>query len=314
MDECSAVSEWEQILKLALLQQGIHFVDRFDAATTDAVREDHVEFRPLRQWAARLVNDPQFACAESPFETVPPLPLDDCWVDLQFVDLQEHPRSPLYGTLAESSERRYRERSIAAVPPEFIVEHLHHLTTIVGDPGIGKTTFLKWLARHLIQKPHGRYVLPLLVPLRRYVLATPSCGLMRFALSECGVCQPDQQERWAVSLATLAGTAGHRVIFLLDGWDEIPSDERLSVVLLQEIDDLSHAFTVVVTTRPWAAHQLSRYAAQCFEICELPPEGVNVLIDCWHRLTGRPTSDADRLLTHLNDHADLRRLAGIHSC
>ena len=50
--------------------------------------------------------------AESPFETVPPLPLDDCWVDLHFVDLQEHALVQLYGSLAESRERRYRERSI----------------------------------------------------------------------------------------------------------------------------------------------------------------------------------------------------------
>ena len=46
-------------------------------------------------------------------------------------------------TVQESHERRYAERMGAALPPEFVLESFHGLVAVIGDPGIGKTTFLK---------------------------------------------------------------------------------------------------------------------------------------------------------------------------
>ena len=103
--------------------------------------------------------------------------------------------------------------------------------------------------------------------------AAPACGIVRFALrngrSSAGSartvgCQPCELAGTAVTESSSCWMAGTR---------SPPTNGGPHV--LQEIDDLSRAFTVVVTSRPGPRIRFSSARGQCYEICELPPEGVD---------------------------------------
>lgn len=110
--------------------------------------------------------------------------------------------------------------------PQPLLELLrqHPGLIILGDPGAGKTTFLKWLALHLalgrgaeLNLPHR---LPILLPLSAYAnaLAREKIPLERF------IARYYEQERGIVSdlgaMLTEALAAGNALL-LLDGLDEV---------------------------------------------------------------------------------------------
>lgn len=300
---------WRQALESRLQDAypDMERVERFAPVTRLDVRQRTLELAPmLDDWPSRLLTHRQWAYAESPFEAVRPMPLDDIWVDIHFLDLEEVQRTALDGSLHESAERRYAERMSQAVSPDFVLESFHGLVALIGDPGIGKTTFLKWVARQLIREPDGRYLLPLVVPLRRYVVSHPEPGgLLSFAIQQCGIRDERQQSLWQNTLGYLAATPYETVLLLLDGWDEVPTGRRES--LLQEIQDLSYQFTIVVTSRP-SAYPLSLSADRYYEITELSLESITALIERWFQNADR-NDLAPALLDHLDAHPDLRRLA-----
>ena len=157
---------------------------------------------------------------------------------------------------------------------------------------------MKWFARHLIQNPEGRFFLPLFVPLRAYALAKaqrPTLGLLHFALEFCGVESDKQIEQWEHILSYLSGIERNNVLFLLDGWDEVPPDKR--EVLLTDIKKLEHGFSIVITSRP-SGYPRALAPTQLYEITDLPPDSIAKLIRRWHTVMGQ-ASQADRLLKHL---------------
>ncbi|MCA9963993.1 MAG: SUMF1/EgtB/PvdO family nonheme iron enzyme [Anaerolineales bacterium] len=110
---------------------------------------------------------------------------------------------------------------------------------ILGDPGAGKTTFLKWLALHLalgrgaeLNLPHR---LPILLPLSAYAnaLAQENIPLERF------IARYYEQERGIVSdlgpMLTEALAAGNALL-LLDGLDEVKQVGRRRDVVNRVVD------------------------------------------------------------------------------
>ncbi len=266
-----------------------------------------LELAPLSQhWPEQLLKDPGWAYAESPFGSLQPMPLDDVWVDIHFVDLAESdPLSP-GASLREFEDLRYKQRQALAVPPQFVVEAIDGLVALTGGPGVGKTTFVKWLARQLVKQADGRFLLPLVVPLRRYATADHHDGLLSFAIRQCGVRSQPQVRLWEETLSHLAGTGRDTVLLLLDGWDEVPEHRREAI--RHEIDTLRHGFTIVITSRPSAYPRAWLPADRFYEITDLSPESITELVTQWFHSV-RQGNQAIDLLEHLDAHPDLRGLA-----
>ncbi|HEX6904691.1 MAG TPA: NB-ARC domain-containing protein [Thermoanaerobaculia bacterium] len=268
-----------------------------------------LELRPmLEEWPGRLLRDPWWSTAEAPLPDMKPLSLDEVWVDLQVLDPEEGPALAGRETLRALLDQRFEERRWRAEPLEWILERLSGITAFIGPPGSGKTTLLKWIARRLVMRPgESRFLLPLFVPLRSYVLRKregQEDSLLRCALRECGVRNPDQQRLWLHVLNEISGLWRNRALVLLDGWDEVPVEERAS--LLDEVRDLAYGFSVLVTSRP-AAFSSRLAASRVYEVADLPPDTGDTLIRRWFRGVGAP-EQADALVRHLDLHPDLRRL------
>ncbi len=150
--------------------------------------------------------------------------------------------------------------------------------------------------------------MPLFAPLRAYALSKaqqPDNDLLDFALSFCGVQSKQQVEQWSTTISYLSGAERNTVLFLLDGWDEVPHDMRET--LASEIKHLGYGFSIIITSRP-SAYPKALSPDQLFEISDLPPENITTLIQQWHVLLEQPQK-ADILLTHLRDYPDLSHLA-----
>jgi HEAT repeat protein/energy-coupling factor transporter ATP-binding protein EcfA2 len=284
-------------------------VESFGPETPPADFALRLELQPLLEtWPRRLLHHPWWATAEAPLPTMSPLPLDEVWVDLQMLDPGEWPVLAGLENLRSLLDQRYEERRWHSEPLALVLERISGAAAFIGPPGSGKTTLLKWIARHLIQESGSRYLLPLFVPLRRYALWRMNGGepgLLRFALQECGVQRPEQKSLWVQILNEMAGTWRERILVLLDGWDEVPVEEREA--LLQELRDLACGFSVLVTSRP-AAFPARLAASRVYEVADLAPDGIDALIRRWFRGAGEP-AHAEALLLHLDRHPDLRRLA-----
>ncbi len=284
-------------------------VEAFGAAAPPEDLALRLELRPLLEtWPRRLLHDPWWATVEAPLPNMSPLPLDEVWVDLQLLDPEEWPVLAGLESLRSLLDQRYEEQRWRAEPLALILERISGVAAFIGPPGSGKTTLLKWIARRLIQQPGSRYLLPLFVPLRRYVFWRRDggeAGLLRFALVECGVRQPEQRSLWIQALNEMTGTWREKVLVLLDGWDEVPVEER--ELLLVELKDLAYGFSVLVTSRP-AAFPARLAASRVYEVSNLAPDSTDALIRRWFHSTGKP-GQAEALLRHLDLHPDLRRLA-----
>lgn len=304
------LSHWRRMIEAHLMESipDLEYVEHL-SPTTIRQAEQPLELAPLlRNWPERLLNHPHWSCAESPLPEIPPLPLDEVWVDLQVTEPAEYSSLLEDRILPQAMEQRYRETQWANIPADFVLESLKGTMVLVGAPGIGKTTLMKWIARRLIQKPQGRYLLPLFVPLRAYALSKaqqPSKDLLSFALEYCGVRLVAQIEKWSTAISYLSGPERNNVLLLLDGWDEVPNDAR--ELLITEIQHLGYGFGIIITSRP-SAYPKALQAEQLYEISDLPPENIAALVRRWHEVM-QQSRQADVLLAHLDDHPDLRRLA-----
>nr|VFJ55076.1 MAG: HEAT repeat-containing protein [Candidatus Kentron sp. DK] len=267
-----------------------------------------LELAPLLEdWPWHLLTHPSWAYTEAPLPDVPPLPLSEVWVDVQFIEPLEADLIPEDGFL-NALERRYEENRWLAQPARFVIERLRGCTALVGAPGVGKTTLLKWLARYCVQQNDGRFLLPLFVSLRTYVLAAKreKLDIIAFALRQCGIHDPGQIRKWRDALRDLCGLGSNTVLFLLDGWDEVPHESR--EMLREEIRQLTYGFSILITSRP-SAYPHTLPADQFFEITELSPSDIDLLARRWFRAIQAPEQEAEKLLAHLDAYPDLRRLA-----
>lgn len=285
-------------------------VEAFGPQTSPEDLALRLELRPLLEtWPRRLLHDPDWTTVEAPLPDMNPLPLDAVWVDLQVLDPGEWPAIAGLESLRGLLDQRYEERRWRAEPLSLILERVSGVAAFIGPPGSGKTTLLKWIARHLIHEPDSRYLLPLFVPLRRYVRwkkeKKGNPGLLGFALHECGIQRLEQKALWIQVLNEMAGSWRERVLVLLDGWDEVPVEEREP--LLQELRDVAYGFSVLVTSRP-AAFPSRLVASSVYEVSDLAPDTSDTLIRRWFHSVGEP-GQAETLLGHLDRHPDLRRLA-----
>lgn len=302
------LTEWRQRIKFSLTQRMHFYVDDIPPGDPNDLGNDHLELRQvLYDWPNLLRTDPKYAVCEAPFKQFEPLPIDEAWVDLHFVDLSTHRRGSINESLLDATESWYRIQQTSSFPPDYLIEKLDGLVAIIGDPGVGKTTFIKWIARRLLENPNGRYLLPLIVPLRRYVQSNFAGPLLHYALMECGVRDESQRILWASALSSLAGERRERVLLLLDGLDEVPQGPMFDK-LLTEIDDIAQVFSTVVTSRPsgWPGRL---HTERMFEITELSPTSSSKLIDRWFENAKQQPDRAENLRQHLLGHPDIRRLA-----
>lgn len=155
---------------------------------------------------------------------------------------------------------------------------------IIGNAGSGKTTWMKWKFRQLIQ---SRTAVPFILELRAVAAgwsnrADVERTIEAFLADEmetCGVVG------WEAALAeVLDGQGGPRPVLLVDGWDELGDlGERVRARLV-EFRAAHKRVAIVVSSRPYGeSHPSGSERFETLEIQPLDDAEVRLLAHKFHR-------------------------------
>ncbi|MBI5867598.1 MAG: NACHT domain-containing protein [candidate division Zixibacteria bacterium] len=231
------------------------------------------------------------------------VPLEKCFV------------VPQLGRRVVVADRRDRSEVVIGTEPDILQVFARPKARCVvhGAPGSGKSTWSRWLQRLLLLGGNPR--LAVLVKLREFVSAT---GL------------PSQQELLRAAAGTHLSeeinSAGVRewcgkglIVFILDGFDEVPPDKRDSFCKwISDLDTASDNAGVILTSRPLTTQHMDTLPDRWMK-WELLPFGKNRVseyVSRWYAhtplLSDKPRDvDADGLAEKWVNDPVLHPLIGI---
>lgn len=257
------------------------FFERFDAETKAATRESDDVLRRLRQTLelrVRMQVDLAGLRTEQPLVG-------------KLAQLFVHPE--LVGVLWPQEGSNDEGPTVVRLADEtealayFLRDYRRAL--LIGPPGSGKSTWAKWLqVRALGEKWHGAAIR---IELRRLAIGQlPS--YMDLLRKEAGANLAEELNTDRIRGWVNAG----RIVFLLDGFDELPVDRRDD--LQQWIQDLSSMVDrcpVLMTSRSLTSNHLDSFVAQWerFEIEEFDIERIVSYIQVWYAHAPK-LADAER--------------------
>ena len=168
---------------------------------------------------------------------------------------------------------------------------------IEGDPGVGKTTLTFHICKQWANGDLLKNEVVFWVPLRHYHKSVTNIGQL-FGKLRC-----PEMEEYACS------NHGEGLIFILDGWDELPEDLQNESFFHDMIfDDMFPLSTVIVTSRPdfsgAIVDEVHGIPAAHYRILGFSPEKVMEYVN---KYFNDDVDNAKSLLSFLKDRENLCR-------
>ncbi len=217
-------------------------------------------------------------------------------------------------SLEEMQMQKQQYEELHSVPVLEIVDHpAYNRLVILGDPGLGKSTLLKFLALRWAHRP--TQPLTLLLELRRTVQESGEIGFLDYLERGTGQTLPLPRTELDYYLKE------NESLVLFDALDEVIEGHRDDVVL--RIIALARQYPkarIIVTTRIHGYHPGSTYPEQFrdaqfqqYTLQDFQPEEVDRFINIWHKEAFQQPPDrtyyASRLRKALSDSAAIRELS-----
>jgi NACHT domain len=232
------------------------------------------------------------------------VPIDEVYVDVLAVPDDEIE----VGDAADYGRKRAVTPSLqrVAMSARAMMERVHRMCIVIGDPGSGKSTLAQWFTRQVTKRAISDYDVALHVKLSDFashVAGHPNTSLVEFFFDSIGTKMND----WSEASVVLRRSALHgaKCLLILDGWDEVPANLRDRVQRSIELE--CGYFTVLLTSRPSGFPRRFRSLGPCdvFQIAGLTPQTQLRLaerylqaIDQWAKLP--------RLIADLEANSELR--------
>ena len=178
----------------------------------------------------------------------------------------------------------------------------HTKLMVLGKPGAGKTTFLKYIAMQCSQGDFLEDCVPIFIPLKQFVETKDEPGLLDYIsrwLVECGVIQ--------ASIKTEHVLKAGRGFVLLDGLDEVREEDYDRTIT--EIQDFSQQFSssqFVITCRI-AARDYSFTQFTEVEVADFEDEQIQRFANCWFEI--KKLDYANDFIQQLEENPQIKELA-----
>ena len=174
---------------------------------------------------------------------------------------------------------------------------------LVAGPGMGKTTFLRFLTRSLAAD-RSSGTLPVLISLSSYVAHDEQHDLLSFGLHNRYGAVLRREELERLDDAARVWNREGRLLFLLDGLDEVAEDRRRVVV--QEIAALRR---FVVASRPMIRMPLDEGRGTALQLAPMNHASVIRFVRNWASGVQSSSYPTDQVLQRLRTDARLGDLA-----
>lgn len=229
-----------------------------------------------------------------------PVPLDEMYTNVYVLDKPSYWRrdetETLQAKFISRSQFRNEKRQLGI---DVLVET--NRLFIVGEPGTGKTTFLRYLALQAARKQLPFAKIPIYVELKR--LASSPDSLFDLLVKEFSLGGFSQAQGYVEKLLR----QGNGLV-LLDGLDEVVAEKRVAVhVQIDELVKLCGDSHMIITCRPHAGkHHLERFTY--VEVGDFTPDQVERFVGNWF---GADKTTSRNLLRDLakQEYKNIRELA-----
>ena len=199
----------------------------------------------------------------------------------------------------EQSERLALGRSVRTVSGLKAVQS-HRQLMVLGKPGAGKTTFLKYLAMQCVTGGFAADSVPFFVTLKDFAEAPKQPSLAEYLMKSL-------PKGWTIEAIEQLLAAG-RAIVLLDGLDEVREEDTQRVIReVRSIVDAAQKSQFIMTCRI-AAKEYTFERFTEVEVADFDQKQVETFVESWFR-SKNDLPKAQRFIERLMEHKPIRELA-----
>nr|XP_054761493.1 uncharacterized protein LOC129267903 [Lytechinus pictus] len=178
--------------------------------------------------------------------------------------LLRHDRGLPRDTLPLDYKNLFTTKVGGVLPKRLLVE---------GEGGVGKTTLCSKIAWDWSEgcEEYKQFNWVLVIPLRNVIKGQTIGDCMKNYLNENNIISPEQIEHFVISQPS-------KVLIVLDGFDEydgyLSNHDRSGISQVLRLDTFKQC-TVLVTTRPWRAHEIKCNKGLCGSYAFIAVKGFN---------------------------------------